>query len=300
MYRSDLGAKVTALILIAVFLSAGTLSSAHADDGLNVYSYRQEFLIRPFLDAFSKQTGIPVRVIFAKKGMLQRLKAEGKNSPADVILTVDIARLSALHKAGLTRTVNSNAINQAIPPQYRDAQGNWFGLSIRARILLASKARVRPGAITRYEDLAKPEWKGRICMRSGRHPYNRALVASMIANLGPEKAKVWAQGLHANLVRKPQGNDRAQAKAIFQGLCDIGIANQYYFGKMKFNKKKPKQQQWAEAVYLIFPNAEDRGTHVNISGMAMAKHSKNPAAAKKIDGISDQRPGPDNVRQYQL
>ncbi len=270
-------------VVVATVLTF-SVYSAQADDGnsVNIYSYRQEFLIRPFLDEFTKETGIPVKVVFAQKGVLERLKAEAENTPADLILTVDIARLSALVAAGLTRPVQSAVLQENIPAHFRHPQGHWFGLTSRARVLYVSKDRVKEGEITRYEDLADPKWQQRICMRSSRHPYNRAWMASMIAAHGEEKATAWATGLMNNMVRKPQGNDRGQVKAIKEGLCDIGVGNQYYYGKMKFNDKHPEQKEWAAAVRLVYPNQADRGVHVNISGVAMTKHAKHPVKALKL------------------
>ena len=266
---------------LAILMLDGPPALADAKE-VNIYSYRQEFLIRPFLDKFTARTGIAVNVVFAKKGILERLKAEGRNTPADLVLTVDIARLDALARADLLKPVTSKILAGNIPANFRQPQGLWFGLTTRARILYVSKERVAPGAISRYEDLAEPKWRGRVCMRSSKHAYNRALLASMIAAHGEAGAEAWAKGLKANLARKPQGNDRAQVKAIKEGLCDIGIGNSYYYGKMKFNDKKPEQIGWADAVRLVFPNAAGRGTHVNISGMAMTKAAKHADAALRL------------------
>ena len=255
-----------------------TVAPAAAEE-VNIYSYRQEFLIRPFLDAFTAKTAIAVNVVFAKTGMLERLKAEGRNSPADLVLTTDISRLSELVKADLVQPVRSDILESNIPAAYRHPGGLWFALSLRARVLFVSKQRVAQGAVTRYEELSDRKWRGRICMRSSRHVYNRALLASLIAAHGEAAAAKWLAGLKANLALKPQGNDRAQVRAIHQGRCDIGIGNHYYYGKMKFNKLKPEQQLWASAVRIVFPNQADRGTHVNISGMAMTKASKNRTQA---------------------
>ncbi|MDP6706069.1 MAG: Fe(3+) ABC transporter substrate-binding protein [Alphaproteobacteria bacterium] len=265
-----------AFTLVATTL-AGTPALAAGE--VNVYSYRQEFLIRPFLDRFTASTGTKVNVVFAKKGMLERLKAEGMLSPADLVLTVDISRLDALAKAGLLQQVYSSKLAANTPKQFRHPGGLWWGLTWRARLIYTSKERVKPGEIKSYEDLADPKWKGRICMRSSKHVYNRALLASMIAAHGEAKAAAWVKGLKANLARKPQGNDRAQVKAIKEGLCDVALGNNYYYGKMKFNEKKPEQKTWAGAVNLLFPNGEGRGTHVNISGVAMTKSSKNRSQA---------------------
>lgn len=267
-----------ALALLAGLVATvcGMQASAHAAGGeVNLYSYRQPFLIKPFLDEFTRRTGIKVNVVYARKGMLNRIKSEGRNTKADGILTTDISRLDAHSKAGLLQPVHSAALDRNIPAHLRDPEGLWFGLTKRVRLIAVSKTRVKPGAITRYEDLAKPEFKGRICVRKGSHVYNRALVASMVAAHGPAKAETWAKGLVANLARKPQGNDRAQVRAVKNGVCDIALINNYYYGKMKFNTKKPEQQAWAKSVDLVFPNQKGRGVHINISGAAVVKYAKN-------------------------
>ena len=209
------------------------------------------------------------------------MTAEGENSPADVILTVDVTRLTEAKNGGVTQPVNDEIINKDIPANYRDPEGNWFGLTTRGRVIFASKDRVKQDAIT-YEELADPKWKGKICMRDGQHAYNVGLVSSMIANKGADFTEKWLTGLKANLVSKPNGNDRSQAKAVMSGECDLGIAYTYYLGVMKTNEKEPEQKEWAAAVKVLFPNAADRGTHVNISGMAMAKNAPNKDNALKL------------------
>lgn len=264
-----------ALLTALTAVACGWQGAAFAAEEVNLYSYRQPFLIKPFLHEFTRRTGIKVNVVYAKKGMLNRIKSEGRNTKADGILTTDISRLYAHAEAGLLQPVRSQVLEKNIPAHLRDPDGLWFGLTKRVRLIVVSKARVKPGAITTYEDLAKPEFKGRICVRKGSHVYNRALVASMIAAHGQEKAETWARGLVANLARKPQGNDRAQVRAIKDGVCDIALINSYYYGNMKFNDKKPEQKAWAEAVDLVFPNRKDRGAHINISGAAVVKYAKN-------------------------
>ena len=253
--------------------------AALAAGEVNVYSYRQNFLVKPLFDAFTEQTGIAVNVVYAKKGLIERLKAEGANSPADLLLTTDIGRLSDAVEAGLTQSSASAVLAKNIPARYRHPEGKWYGMSSRVRILYASRDRVKPGAIQTYEDLAKPEWKGRICTRSGKHVYNIALIASMIAHHGTDKAEAWLKAVKGNLARKPQGNDRAQVKAIWQGECDLALGNHYYYGKMLYNKK---QKAWADAVRLVFPNAAGRGTHANVSGVALTKAAPNKANAIKL------------------
>ncbi len=243
---------------------------------VNVYSYREPQLIKPMFDQFTAQTGISVNAVFAKKGMLQRLKSESRNSPADLIFTVDIGRLSDFKNAELTQAVNSNPLNSSLPAHIRDADNHWFGLTSRARIIVVSKDRTTPGELLNYEDLADPQWKGRICTRSGKHPYNLGLISMMMVQHGADAAESWLTGVKSNLARKPQGNDRAQVRAIKEGVCDVALINHYYLYKMASD---PEQRSWFEAVNVIFPNQAERGTHMNISGMAMTRHSPNPENA---------------------
>ena len=259
-------------------------SPASASEKVNLYSYRQPFLIEPLLKSFTEDTGIKVNVVFAKKGMLEKIQAAGSNNPADAVLTVDIGRLYGLKQAGVFEPVKSDVLEANIPAHLRDPEGLWFGLTQRSRIVLASKDRVKPGELTSYEDLADPKFRGRICVRSGKHSYNIALIASMIAHHGEGEAKAWLEGVKANLARKPQGNDRAQAKAIYEGVCDVAIANTYYMGKMQTNEKKPEQKQWAESVRVTFLNqgASDRGAHMNVSGAGVLKGAKHKAYAIKL------------------
>ena len=246
---------------------------------INIYSYRQPFLIQPLTDAFTEQTGIKVNVAYLRKGMIERMKAEGKRSPADVVLTVDISRLAAVVEANLTQPVLNKTLEKNIPTIYRDPDNHWFGLTTRARIIYASKDKVSDGEVTTYENLADPKWKGRICTRSGTNAYTIALTSAIIHHHGAEKAEEWLRSVKNNLARKPQGNDRAQVKAIWAGECDISIGNTYYMGKML---KDPEQKAWADSVRIVFPVFENGGTHVNISGIALAKHSPNKENAVKL------------------
>ena len=273
--RASLGMiGVLAGLAGVVWVSGG----AQAAEELNLYSHRQPFLIKPFLDAFTAETGVTVNVVYASKGLAQRLQAEHKSSPADVVLTVDIGRLSVYTDKDLLAPVESAVLTEAVPTHLRDPDKRWFALSKRARVIAVSKDRVPAGAISRYEDLADPRWAGRICTRPGSHVYNRALMASMIAALGETSAEEWATGLVANLARRPQGNDRAQVKAIHEGLCDIAIINSYYFGKLASSDIE-EQRAWAASIDLVFPNQDGRGTHINISGGGVAKYSKNKETA---------------------
>ena len=248
---------------------------------LNIYSHRQPFLIQPFIEAYQKQTGTNINTVYASKGLAQRLQAEGKRSPADIILTVDIARLHVYADKNLLAQVDSTILRENVPVHLRDSENRWFAFSKRARVIVVSKRATDAHSIKIYEDLANAKWKDRICARPGSHVYNRALVASIINASGEKVAENWAKGVYNNLGRRPQGNDRAQVKAIFEGVCDIAIINNYYFGKLK-HSDKPEHQKWAAAVQLIFPNQGDRGTHVNISGGGVAKHSKNKDEAVRF------------------
>ena len=270
----------TFLLIVINIIFFGHLSFAQE---VNIYSHRQPFLINPFLEEFTKKTGIKTNVVYSTKGLAQRLKAEGQNSPADVILTVDIGRLYIYEDYNLLIPINSEVLNDNIPSHLKSPNNTWYGLSKRSRVIVSSKERVDASKIKRIEDLANPEWKGRICSRPGSHVYNRALMASIIAANGEEKAEQWAKSFVSNLARRPQGNDRAQVKAIFEGQCDIAIINNYYFGKLKYSED-PQQQEWAKTVNLIFPNQgnDDRGAHINISGGGIAIHSKNKDNAIKL------------------
>jgi iron(III) transport system substrate-binding protein len=265
-----------ALALAAIM--AATATAAPAAE-VNVYSYRQPELIKPLIDAFEEQSGHTVNVVFLESGMLERLKAEGDRSPADLVLTVDISRLTEIKDAGLTQPVESAALLEHIPPAMRDDQNHWFGVTARARLIYASKERVEPGKEIAYEDLAGDEWKGRICTRPGTHPYTLGLIGAMIAHHGEDYTREWLQGLKANLARKPQGNDTAQVKAIWAGECDISLGNSYYMAQML---KHDEQKAWAESVNIVFPEFEDGGTHMNISGIAMTKAAPNRETAIEL------------------
>lgn len=245
-------------------------------DEVNIYSHRQPELIQPLIDAFTAETGITVNVAFVDKGMAERLQAEGDRSPADLVLTVDIARLLQIIEAGVIQPVHSEVLTANIPAEYRDPQDQWFGLTARARIVYASKERVQPGEVTTYEDLASDKWKGRICTRSGMHDYNVALTSAILAHHDAAYTEGWLNGVKANLARKPDGGDRDQVKAIWAGECDIAVGNTYYMGEMLADDE---QKAWADSVNVVFPEFEAGGTHMNISGVAMTKSAPNKDAA---------------------
>ncbi|WP_297840150.1 Fe(3+) ABC transporter substrate-binding protein [uncultured Roseibium sp.] len=267
----------------AALLSSATLTAvpAFADGEVNIYSYRQPYLIEPLLDAFTKETGIKTNVVFASEGLGERIAAEGANSPADVLLTVDIGRLDGAKQLGISQPVVSEVVNANVPAEFRDPEGHWIGLTNRARVIYASKERVDQDSIT-YEELADPKWKGRLCTRSGQHVYTVGLVASMVAHHGAEETEKWLEGVRDNLARKPAGNDRAQVKAIFAGECDIALGNTYYMGLMQTNEKEPEQQTWADSVRILFPNTDDRGSHVNVAGVILTKNAPNQDNAVKL------------------
>ena len=267
------------LLSLASLATVFSVATAHAANEVNLYSYRQLFLIEPMLDEFTRQTGIEVNVVFANKGMVEKIRAAGANNPADAVLTVDVGRLDALRQAGLLEPVGSSILNETIPAHLRHPEGLWFGLTTRARIALVSKDRVQAGELETLADLADPKFRGRICSRSGKHVYNVALIASVIANEGEAAAEQWLSGVRSNLARKPQGNDRAQSKAIYEGVCDVAISNHYYMGKMATNEENPEQKKWAAAVRVQFLDQQGRGNHVNISGAAVIKGAKNMANA---------------------
>jgi iron(III) transport system substrate-binding protein len=270
----------SSVIRLAVLATMAAAGPALAQSGeVNVYTYREAKLIQPLFDAFTKETGLKTNVISASSGLEQRIKSEGALSPADVLLTVDIGRLEDAVQAGVSQPIVSAVIDQVVAPQYRDPEGHWAGVSMRARVVYASKERVPQTAIT-YEELADPKWKGKICIRSGQHMYNNALIAAAIAKYGPEKAEDWLRGLKANLAQKPSGGDRETARDIAAGKCDLGIGNTYYWALM--NDKEPDKKAWADATRVILPTFVNGGTHVNLSGVVLTRNAPNKANAMKL------------------
>ena len=273
---------VFSFLFLGILIGLFAPSISFANQGsINIYSHRQPFLIQPFLDAFTAKTGIKTNVLYSKKGLAARIQAEGKNTPADVVLTVDIARMMSYQRKNVLATIDSKILEKNVPKHLRSSDSTWFALSKRARVVAISKERVTESEIRRIEDLTSVKWKGRICSRPGSHVYNRSLLASIIAANGADDATKWAKGLVSNLARRPQGNDRAQIKAIHSGECDVALVNHYYYGKLLFSKV-PSQRSWANSVNLIFTNQNDRGNHVNISGGGVAKYSKNKLNAIRL------------------
>ena len=256
---------------------AAIASPAVAD--VNIYTTRQPDLIAPVMDAFTAETGIVVNLAFVDDGLVERLKAEGKRSPADLVMTVDIANLQQIVDADVIQPVVNDVLAANVPANLRSPDNLWFGLTTRARVIYASRDRVADGEITTYEDLASAKWAGRICTRSGLHNYNLALTSAVIAHAGIDGATAWAAGVKSNLARKPEGNDRAQVKAIWAGQCDISLGNTYYMGQMLADEE---QTAWANSVRIVFPTFENGGTHVNVSGVAMTKAAPNRADALQL------------------
>ena len=245
---------------------------------INLYTTREPGLMQPLLEAFTAQTGIKVATVFLKDGLLERVKAEGARSPADVLITVDIGNLLDLAEANLFQSIYSEALNAAIPASLRSSDGSWFALSLRDRVLYVDKALALK--TFRYEDLADPAYKGKVCIRSGQHPYNNALIASMIAHHGSAETEKWLRGVKANLARKAAGGDRDVARDILGGICDLGLANAYYAGQMKTAAPGTEARKWGEAIKVIRPTfAQTDGTFVNVSGGGVAAHAPNKAGA---------------------
>ncbi len=279
-----LRAKIAAGLIAVGCL--GSAVDARAAEEVNIYTTRQEALIRPLLDSFEKQTGIRVNVVFAKEGVIERMKSEGPNSPADAILTADVGYILQAKAEGLLQPIQSDVLDAAIPSQYRDPDGAWYGLALRARPIMYARDRVDPAELSTYENLADPKWKGRICVRSSSHIYNQSLVASMIAADGAERVEQWANGFVANFARDPAGGDRDQIKAVAAGECDIAIANTYYLAGM-LSSGDAAEQDAAQKVTVFWPNqsgagADGRGAHVNISGGGVTASAHNLDNAVKL------------------
>lgn len=279
-HRNEAVGVIAALLLAAAMLSIP--AAAFAAGEVNVYSARQEQLIKPLLDRFTAQTAIRVNLVTGKaEELLARLKSEGRNTRADLLLTVDAGNLYTAEEAGLFRKVDSRILEENIPLSYRDPDGEWFGLSLRARPFFYHPSRVDPADLSTYEALADPKWKGRICIRSSSNVYNQSMTASMIAAHDEAAAETWARGLVANFARPPAGGDRDQIKAVAAGQCDVAVANTYYYAQM-LASDDANERNAAQALRVFWPNKDDRGTHVNISGAGVTTHAKNPENAVRL------------------
>lgn len=272
------------LARLGLFLSlAGLLSACDAPkEEVNIYSYRNEQLIKPILDQFTEDTGIQVNLVTGEADALfQRLQSEGKNTPADLLLTTDAGRLYRAKQAGLLQPVESPALIAAIPAPLRDPDNQWFGLSYRARVVIYNKEKVNPAELSTYENLADEQWRGRICIRSSGNIYNQSLLASLIAHAGAEAAEAWARGIVANMARPPQGNDTSQISSAAVGECDLAVANTYYYGGL-LSSENPEDRETADKVAIFFPNQDGRGTHINVSGAGITRHAKNADNARQL------------------
>jgi len=273
------------LVMGAVFAAAtvaGSAGQALANGEVNIYSARQEILIRPLLDAFTQATAIKVNVVSGgEDALIERLKTEGANSPADILLTVDAGRLGRAQDNGSLQPIKSTILDQLVPPALRDPRGYWYGVSVRARPIFYAAERVKPAELSTYADLAQPKWKGRICVRSSSHVYNQSMLAAMIAHDGVDKTEAWAKGLVANLARRPQGGDRDQIKAVAAGECGLAIANTYYLASM-LKSATEEEKKLAAKVAVFWPDQAGRGVHVNISGAAVTQSAKNRGNAIKL------------------
>lgn len=267
--------------ILYITLSSLFTQLAYAEDELNVYSARKEAYIKPLLDQFSERYDVKVNLITSKAdALIERLNSEGENSPADVLITTDAGRLHRAKEAGLLREIASDKFAYSVPAQYRDPENYWFGLSLRLRVIVYSNDRVDPEKLSTYEHLTDPMWKNRICIRSSNNIYNQSLVASLVSHHGVEETQIWANQFVENFARKPQGGDRDQVKAVASGQCDLAIVNSYYLGKMLIGNDE--EIAAADKVSLFWPNQDDRGTHVNISGIGVTKHAKHPKLAVKL------------------
>jgi iron(III) transport system substrate-binding protein len=258
------------LVLALVITGCGSQS-----EEVNVYSARQEALIKPLLDRFTEETGINVNLITGSADTLvERMKSEGEHSPADLLITVDAGRLYRAHQEGQLATLDDDVLEERVPENLRDPQGRWFGLSVRARVIMFNPATVDASELSSYEALADEQWDGRICIRSADNIYNQSLVASLIAHNGEQATQAWAEGLVNNMARDPVGGDRDQIKALAAGECDLAVTNTYYLARMLQNDDDAIRAQ-AQAAKVFWPNQQDRGAHINISGAGLATNAPN-------------------------
>jgi len=263
-------------------VSLGIVSPALMADEVNVYSARKSNLIEPLLDRFSEQTGVKVNLITGKDdALIKRLQVEGKASPADILITVDAGRLHRAKSQNLLQAVASDVLDAAVPTNLRDEDKQWFGLSMRARPIFYVKGKVDPAELSTYEDLVDPKWQGKVCIRSSSNIYNQSLVGSMIAASGVEATENWAKAFVKNFARSPVGGDTDQLRAAAAGVCDVAVANTYYFGRLS-KSTKAKDNAVADKLAIFWPNQTDRGTHVNVSGIAMTQSSKNTENAQRL------------------
>lgn len=281
MFHPFRGGSVARLLLALLVLPLA-LSACSRQESVNVYSARQEALIKPLLDRFSAETGIAVNLVTGDgDALLARLRNEGLNSPADLLLTIDAGNLFRAQQADLLQPVTSAALEAAVPAHLRSDEGFWFGLSLRARVLVYAPDRVDPAELSDYAALAEPAWGQRICVRSSGNIYNQSMVAGMLASQGAEATEAWLQGFVGNFARPPQGGDRDQIKAVASGQCDVALINSYYLGGM-LRSDNAEEQAAAEQVRLFWPNQAGRGVHINISGAGITRSAAHPEEARQL------------------
>ena len=281
--NQNLKNKLNFILLIPVsILALSLLSTSLFAEEVNVYSARKGYLLQPLVDGFQTQTNIKVNVISGKAKVLQkRIKQEGASTRADVLLTVDAGNLYKAKEDGLLKQVSSPKLNNLIPEYLRDDDGYWYGLSIRSRVIMYNPENVESSDLSTYKDLASKKWRNRICIRSSSNIYNQSLLASIISNLGEDYAEEWAKSVKNNFSKDPKGNDRTQMTSVVMGECDVTIANTYYLGKW-ISSEKDNERKYAEKISVFFPNQKTSGAHINISGAAITKHSKNEVNALKF------------------
>lgn len=277
------------LLCVGVLSLALFSCSSNEEEVVNIYTHRHYAADQELFSRFTELTGIKVNVVNASADeLIQKLELEGANSPADILITVDAGRLHRAEEKGLFQPFESEIIERNIPAKFRDPENYWTGLTYRARIIAYSKDRVNPEDLSTYEDLASDKWKGKILTRSSENIYNQSLLASIIAANGPEAAEQWAADVLANMARDPKGSDRDQVKAVAAGEGDLAIVNTYYIGLM-LNDENPEENKAAEQIAIFFPNQDDRGTHINISGVGITKHAPNKEnAIKLIEYLSEE------------
>jgi len=267
--------RISPFAAVAIALLFVPITSSAQEKVVNLYSSRHYQTDEALYSDFTQRTGIRInRIEGTEDALIDRLKNEGPNSPADVLITVDVARLWRAQQMNLFQPVKSAALDQRIPANLREPGGHWFGFSKRARVIVYNKRLINPDEVRNYEDLASPQLRGKICTRSLSHVYNLSLMSALVDNLGQDQAQKWAQGLKANLTRDPQGGDTDQIRAVAAGECHVGLSNTYYYVRL-LASKKPDDRAAAEQVGVIFPNQNSFGTHVNVSGAGVARHAPN-------------------------
>jgi iron(III) transport system substrate-binding protein len=305
--ETERGSRVCAFLCALLMVVLAACGAGDAEGGesagvVNVYSHRHYEADRELFRRFTELTGITVNVVTATADeLITRLENEGAGSPADVLITVDAGRLQRAKERGLVQPVRSDVLEANIPAHLRDPEGEWFGLTQRARVLVYNRGRVRPESLTTYEALAGPEWRGRVLLRSSSNVYNQSLLASLVAHLGAEAAEEWAAGMVRNMARAPSGGDTDQIKAVAAGVGDVAVVNTYYLANLAASESA-EERRVAEQVGVVFPNQQGRGTHINVSGASVTRSSKNRENAIRflefLSGEEAQGVFAESIREY--